>query len=174
MCCSVSRSCPTLFLPRGLQHSQASLSFTISWSWLRLMSIELMMTSNHLILCHSLLLLPSIFANTRVFSTESALSIQWSKYYRSFSISPSNDCSGLISFRMDWLDLLVVQGVLKSLLQHHSLKASILRHFAFFMVQLSYPYVIPEKAIRLTTFDYTDICWQSDGCAFIICCLGWS
>ena len=134
------------FWPGGLQHSQASLSFTISWSWLRLMSIELMMTSNHLILCHPLLLLPSIFANIRVFSNESALSIKWPKYYRSFSISPSNDCSGLISFRMDWLDLLVVQGVLKSLLQHHSLKASILLCSVFFMVLLSHPYMTTGKS----------------------------
>ena len=129
---------------------QAFLSTTNSWSPPKPMFIKSIMPSNHLILCHPLLLLPSIFANIRVFSNESALSIKWPKYYRSFSISPSNDCSGLISFRMDWLDLLVVQGVLKSLLQHHSLKASILRHFAFFMVQLLYLYVIPEKIIRLT------------------------
>ena len=130
---------------------QASLSFTISWSWLRLMSIVSVMPSNHLILCHPLLLLPSIFPSIRVFSNELALCIRWPNYWRfSFSISPSNEYSGLISFRMDWLDLLVVQGVLKSLLQHHSLKASILRHFAFFMVQLLYLYVIPEKIIRLT------------------------
>ena len=103
--------------PNGLQHCQASLSFTISQSLLKLMSIELMMPSSHLIFCRPLLLLPSIFSNIRVFSNESALAIRWPKYW-SFSISPSNECSGLISFRIDWFDLLAVQGTLKSLLQH--------------------------------------------------------
>ena len=112
---------------------QASLSFTISQSLLKLMSIELVIPSNHLILCCSLLLLPSIFPSNRVFSSESALHIRWPKYW-SFSISPSNKYSGLISFRMDWFDLLAVQGTLKSLLQHHNSKASILQHSAFFMV----------------------------------------
>ena len=112
---------------------QASLSFTISQSLLKLMSIELVIPSNHLILCCSLLLLPSIFPSNRVFSSESALHIRWPKYW-SFSISPSNKYSGLISFRMDWFDLLAVQGTLKSLLQHHSSKASILQHSAFFTV----------------------------------------
>ena len=111
---------------------QASLSFTISRSLLKLTSIESVMPSNHLILCHPLLLLPSIFSSIRVFSNESVLRIRWPKYWSfSFIISPSNEYSGLISFRMDWLDLLEVQGTLKSLLQHHSSKASVLRHSAF-------------------------------------------
>ena len=116
------------------------------------MSIESVMPSNHLILCHFLLLLPSTFPNIRVFSNESVLPIRWPKYWSfSFSISPSNEHPGLISFRMDWLDLLTVQGTLKSLLQHHSSKASILRHSAFFIVQLSYPYVTTGKTIALTS-----------------------
>ena len=120
----------------------ASLSITKSWSLLKLMSIELVMPSKHLILCHPLLLLPSIFPSTRVLSNESALCIRWPKYWSfSFSISPSNEYSGLISFRMDWLDLLAAQGTLKSLLQPHSWKASVLWHSAFFMVQLSHPNV---------------------------------
>ena len=128
---------------------QASLSFTISQSLLKLMSIELVMPSNHLILCP--LLLPLIFPSIRVFSNESALCIRWTKYWNfSFSISPSNEYSGLISFRMDWLDLLAVQGTLKSLLQHHSSKASILRHSDFFIVQLSHPYMTTGKTIALT------------------------
>ena len=130
---------------------QASLSITNSWSWLKLTSIESVMPSNHLILCHPLLLLPSIFPSIRVFSNESALRIRWPKYWSfSFNISPSNEHSGLISFRMDWLDLLVVQGTLKSLLQHHSSKASILQHSAFFIVQLSHPYMTAGKTIALT------------------------
>ena len=120
---------------------QASLSFTISQTLLRFMLIELVMLSNHLILCCPLLLLPSMFPSIRAFSNESALRIRWSKYW-SFCISPSNEYSGLISFKVDWFDLLaVVQGTLKSLLQYHSSKASILWHSAFFMVQLSYPYM---------------------------------
>ena len=130
---------------------QASLSITNSWSWLKLTSIESVMPSNHLILCHPLLLLPSVFPSIRVFSNESALRIRWPKYWSfSFNISPSNEHSGLISFRMDWLDLLVVQGTLKSLLQHHSSKASILQHSAFFIVQLSHPYMTTGKTIALT------------------------
>ena len=118
----VAQSCPTLCDPMDCIQ-QASLSFTISWSWLKLMSIELVMPSNHLIFCRPLLLLPSIFPRIRVFSNESALCLRWPKYWNfSFSISPSNEYSGLISFRMDWLDLLAVQGTLKSLLQHHSSK----------------------------------------------------
>ena len=117
---------------------QASLSITISQSLLKLMSIESVMPSNHLILCRPLLLLPSIFPSIRVFSNESILCIRWPKYWSfSFSVSPSNECSGLISLRIDWFDLLSVQETLKSLLQHHSLKAPILQHPAFFMVQLS-------------------------------------
>ena len=118
---------------------QASLSITNSWNLLKLMSIESGMPSNHLILCHPFLLLPSNFWSIRVISSDSVLHIRWPKYcIFSFSISPSNEYSGLISFRMDWLDLLAVQGTLKSLLQHHSSKASILQHSAFFIVQLSY------------------------------------
>ena len=125
---------------------QASLSSTISQSLLKLMSIESVMPSNHLILYRPLLLPPSVFPSIRVFSSESVLPIRWWKYWSfSFSISPSNEYSGLISFRMDWLDLLAVQGTLKSLLQHHSSKASILRHSAFFIVQLSHPFMTTEK-----------------------------
>ena len=129
---------------------QASLSITNSQNLLKLMSIESVMPSNHLILCHPLLLLPSIFPSIRVFSSESALLIRWPKYWSfSFNISPSNEYSGLISFRMDWLDL-AVQGTLKSLLQHHRSKASILWHSAFFMAQLSHPYMTTGKTIALT------------------------
>ena len=117
---------------------QASLSITNSCSWLKLMSIKSVIPSNHLILCYSLLLLPSILPCIRVFANESVLQIRWPKYWSfSFSISPSNECSGLISFRMDWLGLLAVPGTLKSLLQHHSSKASILQCSAFFIVQLT-------------------------------------
>ena len=123
---------------------QASLSITISWSLLKLMSIELVMPSNHLILCCPLLVTPSLFPSIRVFSNESGLCIRWPKCW-SFSISPSNEYSGLISFRIDWLDLLAVQGTLKSLHQHHSSKASILWHSAFFIVQLSHPYMTTGK-----------------------------
>ena len=134
---------------------QASLSITNSQSLLKFMSIELVMPSNHLILRHPLLLLPSIFPSIRVFSNESVLRIRWQKYWSfSFSISPSNKYSGLISFRMDWLDLLAVQGTLKSPLQHHSSKASILRHSAFFIVQLSHPHMTTgkTKALNRRTF----------------------
>ena len=119
------------------------------------MSIELVMPSNHLILSCPLLLLPSIFPSIRVFSSELALRIRWPKYWSS-SISSSNDYSGLLSFRMDWLDLLAVQGTLKSLLQHHSSKASILRHSAFFTVQLSHPYMTTGKNIALTRWTFVD------------------
>ena len=130
---------------------QASLSITNSWGLLKLMSTELVVPSNHLILCHPLFLPPSIFPSIRVFSNESALCIRWPKYWSfSFSISPSNEYSGLISFRMDWSDLLVVPGTLKSLLQHHSSKASILQCSAFFIVQLSHPYMTTGKTIALT------------------------
>ena len=135
---------------------QASLSITISRSLLKLMSIESVMPSNHFILCCPLLLPTSIFPSIRVFSNESVLHIRWPKYWSfSFSISPSNEYSGLISFRMDWLDLLAAQGTLKSLFQHHSSKASILWHSAFLLVQLSHPYMTTGKAKALTrwTFD---------------------
>ena len=130
-------------------------SFTISQSMLKLISIESVMPSNHIILCHPLFFSPSIFPSIRVFSNESALPISWPKYWSfSFSISPSNEYSRLISFRMDWFDLLAVQGALKSLLQHHSSKASILQHSAFFIVQLSYPYTTTEKTIALTRWTF--------------------
>ena len=129
---------------------QASLSITNSWSLLKLMSIKLLMPSNHLVLCHPLLP-PSIFPSIRVFSNELVLGIRWPKYWSfSFSISPSSEYSELISFRMDWLDLLAVLGTRKSLLQQHSSKASVLRCSAFFIVQLSHPYVTTGKTIALT------------------------
>ena len=134
------------------------------------MSIELVMPSNHLILCSPLLLLPSIFPSIRVFANESVPHIRWPKYWNcSFSLSPSNEHSGLISFRMDWLDFLAVQGTFKSLLQHHSSKASILQPSAFFIVQLSHPYMTTGKTIALTrwTFEASNVC-------FLICCLSWS
>ena len=135
--------------PHGLQH--ARVACTISWSLLKLMSMESVMPSNHLTPCRPLLLQPSIFPNIRVFSNESALRIRWPEYWSfSFSISPSNEYSGLISFRADWLDLLAVQGTFKSLLQHHSSKASIFWHSDFFMVQLSHSYMTSGKTIALT------------------------
>ena len=141
--------------PHGLQHAKASQFFTISRSLLKLMSIELVMPSNHLILCHPLLLLPSIFPRIRVFSNESVVYISWPKDWSfSFSISPSNEYSGLISLRTDWLDLLAVQGTLKSFLQHHSSKASVLQHTAFFMVQLSHPYMTTGKTIAFTRWTF--------------------
>ena len=140
-----------LFVIAWTAARQAFLSIINSQSLLKLMSIESVMPSNHLIFCHPLLLLPSIFPSISVFSNELALSVRWSKYWSfSFSISPSNEYSGLISFRMDWLDLLAVQGTLKSFLQHHSSKASILWRSAFFIVQLSYPYMTTGKTIALT------------------------
>ena len=165
-CCSVIQSCLTSCDPMNCA-TQASMSFTISQSLLKLMSIESMMSSNHLILCHPLLLLPSIFSSIRVFANESVLCIRRPKYW-SFSISPSNEFSGLISFRIDWFDLLAVQGTLKSLLQHHSLKASILWHLAFFMVQCSHPYMTTGKTIALTrqTFDYISMSSQSHSRAY--------
>ena len=129
---------------------QVSLFTTNSWSLLKFMSIESVMPYNHLIICRPLLLPPSIFPSIRGFSNESVLCIRWPKDWNfSFSISPSNEYSGLISFQMDWLDLLAVQGTLKSLLQHHSSKASVLRHSALFMVQLSHPYMTTGKTIAL-------------------------
>ena len=140
-CSVVSNSATTRITAR-----QASLSITISRSSLRLTSVESMMPSSHLILGHALLLLPPIPPSTRVFSNESTLHMRWPKYWSfSFSISPSNEHTGLVSFRMDWLDLLAVQGTLKSLLQHHSSEASILQCSAFFIVQLSHPYMTTGK-----------------------------
>ena len=133
---------------------QASLSFTTSQSLLKLMSIESVILSKHLILCGPLL--PSIFLSIRVFSSESALHIRWPNYW-SFSISPFNEYSGLVSFRIDWLDLLAVLGTLKNLLQHHGLKASVLQHSAFFMVQLSHLYMTTGKTIALTTQIFVSI-----------------
>ena len=135
---------------------QASPSITNSQALLKLMSIESVMPSNHLILCHPLLL-PSFFPSIRVFSNESVLLIRWPKYWSfSFSISPYNEYSGLISFRMDWLDLPAVQGTLKNLLQHHSSKALILLHSALFIVQFSHPYMTTEKTIALTRQTFVD------------------
>ena len=143
-----SLSCVWLFATPWTTAHQASLSFTSSQSLLKLMSIELVMESNHLILCHSLLLLPSIFPSIRVFSTGLVLHIRWPKYWSfSFNISPFNEYSGLISFRIDWIDLLGVQQTLKSLLQYHSSKASIFQCSAFFMVQLSHLYMVTGKTI---------------------------
>ena len=148
-------SCVWLFATPVTAACQASLSISNSWSLHELMSIESVMPSNHLILCHPLLLLPSIFPSIRVFSRESVLCIRWPKYWSfSFSISPSSEYSGLISCRMDWLDLLAVQGTLKSLLQHHSSKASILQCSAFFMVQLSHPCMTTGKTIALTRWTF--------------------
>ena len=147
---SVAQFCPTVCDPMTAAH-QASLSINNYWSLLILMSIKSVMPLNHCMLCHPLLLLLSIFPSIRVFSNESAFCIRWPKYWSfSFSISPSNEYSGVISFSIDWLDLLAVQGTLKSLLQHHSSKASILQHSVFFMVQLSHPYMTTGKAIVLT------------------------
>ena len=143
---------------------QPSLSFTISWCLLRFTSLELVMLSNDLILCCPLFFLPSIFPSIRVFSNELALHIRWPKYWIfSFSISPSNEYSGLISCRIDWFDLLAVQGTLKSLLQHHNSKASVLQCSAFFMIQLLHPYVTTGKIIALIIWN---LCQQSDVFAF--------
>ena len=140
-----------LFVTPWMATHQAPLSSAISRSLLRLISSELVMSSNPLILCCPLFLLPSIISKIRVFSNESVLWIRWPKYWSfSFSISPSNEYSGLISFRMDWSDLLAAQGTLKSLLQHHSSKVSILQCSAFFIVQLSHPYMTTGKTIALT------------------------
>ena len=153
-----------------LQYGQASLSIMNSQSLLKLTSIESVMSSNHLILCHPLILPLSIIPRIRVFSKESGLCISWSKDGSfSFSISPPNEHPGLISFRMDWLDLPAVQGTLKSLLQHHSSKASVLQHSAFFIVQLSHPYMTTGKTIALSRLTFVGkVCL-----CFSICCLGW-
>ena len=146
-----SLSCVQLFVTPWTAARQASLSFTLSWSLFKFMSIESMMLSNHLILCFSLLLLLLVFSSIRVFSNELALHVRWPKYWNfSFSISLYNEYSGLISFRMDWLDLFAVQGTLKSLLQHHNWKASVPQHSAFFIVQLSNPYLTTGKIITST------------------------
>ena len=150
---------------------QASLSITNSWSLLKLMAVESMMPSHHLILYRPLLLLPSIFSRIRVFSNLSVFCIRWPKYWSfSFSISPSNEYLGLISFRIDWFELLEVQGALRSLLQHHKSKASILRRSTFFIVQLSHPYVTTGKTIVLTRRTFVGKVMSLS----LICCLGWS
>ena len=150
-----SLSCVQLFATPWTTACQASLSITNSQTLLKLMSIELVMPSNHLILFHPLLLPPSIFPSIRIFSNESVLRIRWPKYWSfSFSISPSNEYSGLISVRMDWLDLPAVQGALKSLLQHHSSKASILWSSIFFIVQLLHPYMTAGKTTALTRWTF--------------------
>ena len=152
-----SLSCVQLFATPWTAAHQASLPITNFQSLLKLTPIELVMPSNHLTLCHPLLLPPSIFPSIRVFSNESVLCVRWPKYWSfSFNISLSNEYSGLISFRMDWLNLLAVQGTLKSLLQHHSSKASILRHSVFFMVQLSHPYTTTGKTIALIRRTFVD------------------
>ena len=159
-----------LFVTPWTVAHQASLSYMISWSLLKLMLIETVMLSNHLILCHPLLLLLSFFPSIRVFSNESAVCIRWSKYWSfSFSISPSNEYSGLISFKIDWFDLLAAQGTLRSLLQHHNLKASILRRSAFFMVQLSHLYVTTGKTIALTRWAFVSkvISFLGNNCLLI-------
>ena len=150
-------SCIQLFVTPWTAAGQTSLSITNSQSLPKLMSIELVMPSNHLILCRPLLLLPSIFPSIRVFTNEPVLHIRWPKYWSfSFNISPSNEYSGLISFRMNWLDLLAVQGTLKSLLQQHSSKASIFQHSAFFIVQLSHSYMTTGKTTALTRWTFVD------------------
>ena len=155
-CCSVAKSCPTLWTP-WTAACQAPLSSTISQSLLRFMSILSVIPSNYLILCHSLHLLPSNFPSKRIFSNESVLHIRWPNYWSfSISISPSNKYKGLISFRIDKLDLLAVQGTLKSCLQHHSSKALILQLSAFFIVQLSHPYMTTGKTIALTRWTFVD------------------
>ena len=168
-----SLDCIHLFVTPCTAACQASLSFTISRSLCKLMSIELVMPSNYLILCHPLFLLPSIFPRVRVFSSESTLCIRWPKYWSfSFSISPCSEYSGLISFRIDWFDLLVVQGTLKSLLQHHNSKASILQRLAFFTVQLSHPYMITGKTITFTRWIFLG---KVMSLLFnMLSCLGWS
>ena len=156
-----------LFVTQWVAARQASLSIINSQSLLRLMSIETVMPSKHLILCHPLLLPPSILTSIRVFSDESVLPIGWPKYWSfSFSISPSNEYSGLSSFRMDWFDLLAVQGTLKNLLQHN-LKVSVLQHPAFFMVQLSHPYMTTRKTIALTRRTFVGKVMS----LLLICCL---
>ena len=151
------QSCVWFFATPWMAACQDCLSITNSRGLPKLMSIESVMPSNHLILCHCLLLLPSMFPNIRVFSNESALRIRWPKCWSfSFNISSSNVHPGLISFRMDWLDLLAVQGILKSLLQHHSSKASVLQCWAFFIVQLSHPYMTTGKTIALTRQTFVD------------------
>ena len=166
-----SLSCDQLFATPWIVARQASLFITNSWSLLKLMSIALVMPSNHLILCCPLIIPPSVLPSIMVFSNESTLRIRWPKYWSfSLSISPSNDHPGLVSFRMDWLNLLAVQGTLNSLLQHHSSKTSILWRSAFFTVQLSHPYITTRKPIALTRQTFVG---KVMSCS-LICYLGWS
>ena len=154
---SVTQSCLTLSNPMNRSMPGLPVHHPNSWNPHKPMPIELVMPSNHLIFCRPLLLLPSIFPKVRVFSNESVLHIRWPKYWSfSYSISPSNEYSGLISFRIEWFELIAVQGTLKSLLQHHSSKASILRCSAFFTVQLSHPYMTTGKTIALTTWIFVN------------------
>ena len=162
-----SISCVQLFATPWIAARQASLSITISQSSLKLTCIESVMPSSHLILGHPLFLLPPVPPSIRVFPNESTLRMRWPKYWSfSFTISPSKEHPGLISFRMDWLDLLAVQGTLKSLIQHHSSKASVLRHSAFFTVQISHPYMTTGKIIALTRWTFVG--------KVSTCYLGWS
>ena len=167
---SVQFSCSVVsysLRPFGLQHARLPCPSPTLGACLNSRPLSLVMPSYHCILCRPLLLLPSIFPSIRIFSNESVLHIRWPKYWSfSFSISPSNEYSGLIPFRLDWLDLLAVQGTLKSLLQHHSSKASILRRSAFFIVELSHPYMTTGKTIALTRQTFVS--------CYLICCLGWS
>ena len=166
-----SLSCVGLFATQWNTGRQASPSITNSPSALKLMSIESVMPSNRLLLCWPLLLPPSVFPSVRVCSNESVFCIRWPNYWSfSFSISPSNEYSGLISFRMDWLDLLAVQGTRKSLLQYHSSKASVLWRSAFFIVQLSHPYTTTGKTIALTRQTFVGKVMS----LLLICCLSWS
>ena len=166
-----SQSRVQLFAAPRTATLQASVSFTISWCLLKLMLIEWVMPSNHLILCRPLLFLPSVFPSITVFSNELTLHIRWPKYWSfSFSTSPSNEYSGSISFRTDWFDLLVVQGTLKSLLQHQSSKASIFWHSAFFIIQLSHPDMTTGKTIALTRWTFVGKVMS----LLFICFLGWS
>ena len=165
-----SLSCVWLFATPWSAARQASLSITNSWSSPKPMSIKMVMPSKHLILCCPLLLLPSIFLSIRIFSSESALLIRWPQHWSfSFNIRPSNEHPGLISFRMNWLDLLAVQGTLKNLLQDHSSKASILRCSAFSIIQLSHPHMTTGKTLALTRWTFV-----SNVSAFLIGGLGWS
>ena len=161
--------CVQLFATPWTAASQVSLSITNSWSLLKLTSLEPVMPSNHLIFCHPLLLLPSVFPSIRVFSNKSVLHIRWPKYWSfGFNISPSNEHSGLTSFRMDWLGLPAVQETLQSLLQHHSAKASILQCSPFFIVQLSHPYMTAGKTTALTRGTFVSKVMSLN----LICCLG--
>ena len=154
-CCSVAQSCQTLCDPMICSMTVFPFTITISQSLLKLMSVESVMPSNHLVLCHPLLPLPSVFPSFRVFSNDSALCIRWPQCWSfNFSISPSNEYSGLISFRIGWFDLLAVQGALRNLLQHQCSKASVLQHSAFFMVQLSHLYMTTGKTIALTRWTF--------------------